>query len=317
VELRQLRYFVTVAEELHFGRAAERLLIGQPAVSQQIRRLERELKLQLFDRTPRTVRLTTAGEAFLPAARAVLTAEDAARAVASGLTAGHSGVLRLGTITGLGARLDRILDVFESQAPGIRLELVAIPVRERLARLADGRLDAAFVRGTVPVPTPELALLPLWQDPLVVAIPARHPLAARETLEFTDLAELPLRLTERRNNPSLVDLVLSNCHAAGFEPIPGPATSSVLQDTLAAIGSGTPMWTVVYAANATITQVPRVAYVPIAPPGLALPTSLAVRQGPHSPGLDLLLAACDATGDTNSGASSGTNNGATSGDQDS
>ncbi|TWF99206.1 LysR family transcriptional regulator [Kitasatospora viridis] len=298
MELRQLRYFVTVAEELHFGRAADRLMIGQPAVSQQIRRLERELKVELFDRNPRTVRLTPAGQSFLPAARAVLTAEDAARAVAADLAAGRLGVLRLGTITGLGERLDRILDAFEHHAPGLRVELVSLPVRERLARLADGRLDAAFVRGAplpgnAPEQSPELTHLPLWQDALVAAVPARHPLAASPAVHLTDLAELPLRLVERRHHPALVDLVVDSCHAAGFQPIPGPA-SQTLQDTLAAIGSGTPMWTVVYAGNARIMRVPRVAFVPFHDPGLALPTSLAVRRGPRSPGLELLLSACDA-----------------------
>ncbi|WP_035800451.1 LysR family transcriptional regulator [Kitasatospora mediocidica] len=296
MELRQLRYFVTVAEELHFGRAAERLLIGQPAVSQQIRRLERELKVDLFDRTPRTVRLTPAGEAFVPAARAVLTAEDAARTVAADLAAGRLGTFRLGTITGLGERLDRILDAFEQHSPGLRVELVALPVKERLAQLADGRLDAAFVRGSIGPDSTEVRHLPLWQDELVAAVPGRHPLAQQPSLSLSDLAELPLRLTERRNHPALVDLVLDGCHRAGFEPIPGP-TSSTLQDTLAAIGSGTPMWTVVYAANARMMRIPRVAFVPFAPPGLALPTALAIRRGvgaapTASAGLDLLLSAC-------------------------
>jgi DNA-binding transcriptional LysR family regulator len=291
VELRQLRYFVTVAEELHFGRAAARLLIGQPAVSQQIRRLERELKVDLFDRTPRTVRLTAAGDAFLPAARAVLAAEDAARAVAADLAAGRLGTFRLGTITGLGERLDRILDAFERQEPDLRVELSALPVRERLARLTDGRLDAAFVRGALPQDSPGLRHVPLWKDELVAAVPARHALAEHAELRLADLAPLPLRLTERRNHPALVDLVLTGCQAAGFEPIPGP-TSSTLQDTLAAIGAGTPMWTVVYAANARIMRIPRVAFVPFAPPGLALGTGLMLRDGPLSPALRLLLTAC-------------------------
>ncbi|WP_329565231.1 LysR family transcriptional regulator [Kitasatospora sp. NBC_01266] len=294
MELRQLRYFVTVAEELHFGRAAERLLIGQPAVSQQIRRLERELKVDLFDRTPRLVRLTPAGEAFLPAARTVLAAEDAAHAVAADLAAGRLGTFRLGTITGLGERLDRILDTFERHAPGLRVELAALPVKERLAQLADGRLDAAFVRGAIPGDSAELRQLPLWQDDLVAAVPARHPLAEGAELSLRDLAELPLRLTERRNHPTLVDLVLNACHTSGFEPIPGP-TSGNLQDTLAAIGAGTPMWTVVYATNARIMRIPRVAFVPFAPPGLRLPVALVVRQGPGTPGLDLLRAACAPT----------------------
>ncbi|MCX4748213.1 LysR substrate-binding domain-containing protein [Kitasatospora sp. NBC_01287] len=291
MELRQLRYFVTVAEELHFGRAAERLLIGQPAVSQQIRRLERELKVELFDRTPRLVRLTPAGDAFLPAARGVLAAEDAARAVAADLAAGRVGSFRLGTITGLGQRLDRILDAFERQAPGLRVELVALPVKERLAQLADGRLDAAFVRGAARPDTPDIRQLPLWQDELMAAVPARHPLATQAELALSELATLPLRLTERRNNPALVDLVLNACQAEGFEPIPGP-TSGNLQDTLAAIGTGTPMWTVVYGGNARIMRVPRVAFVPFRSPGLRLPVALTLRQGPSTPGLDLLRSAC-------------------------
>ncbi|MET9414355.1 LysR substrate-binding domain-containing protein [Streptomyces klenkii] len=294
MELRQLRYFVTVAEELHFGRAAERLVIGQPAVSQQIRRLERELKVELFDRSPRLVRLTAAGQAFLPAARAVLAAEDAARAVAAELAGSGAGVFRLGTVTGLGERLDRVLDAFEKHAPGVRVELVTLPVRERLARLADGRLDAAFVRGAAPAAGTatardgaELRRRMLWEDELMAAIPARHPLAEQPAVGLAELAGLPLRLTERRNHPSLVDLVLESCRRAGFEPVPGPAYSS-LQDTLAAIGSGTPMWTVVYAGNARRMTLPRVTFVPFAAPGLRLPVELVVRGGASSGLLALL-----------------------------
>ncbi|MEH6374034.1 LysR substrate-binding domain-containing protein [Streptomyces sp. KLMMK] len=288
MELRQLRYFVTVAEELHFGRAAERLVIGQPAVSQQIRRLERELKIELFDRTPRLVRLTAAGQAFLPAARAVLAAEDSARAVAAELTSGSRGIFRLGTITGLGERLDRVLEAFGEHAPDVRVELTALPVRERLARLADGRLDAVFVRGGAPVfdsastqGGDELRRRLLWDDELVAAVPARHPLAEQPAVTLAELAALPLRLTERRHHPALVDLVLDGCRKAGFEPTPGPVFSS-LQDTLAAIGSGTPMWTVVYAGNAQLMRLPRVAFVPFSEPGLRLPVELVVRGGASS-----------------------------------
>ncbi|MFE5870807.1 LysR substrate-binding domain-containing protein [Streptomyces roseifaciens] len=288
MELRQLRYFVTVAEELHFGRAAERLVIGQPAVSQQVRRLERELKIELFDRTPRLVRLTAAGQAFLPAARAVLAAEDSARAVAAELNSGSRGVFRLGTITGLGERLDRALEAFGEHAPDVRVELAALPVRERLARLADGRLDAVFVRGGAPVfdsasaqAGDELRRRLLWEDELVAAVPARHPLAEQSTVSLAELAALPLRLTERRHHPALVDLVLDGCRKAGFEPTPGPVFSS-LQDTLAAIGSGTPMWTVVYAGNAQLMRMPRVAFVPFSESGLRLPVELVVRGGASS-----------------------------------
>jgi DNA-binding transcriptional LysR family regulator len=251
MELRQLAYFVTVAEEMHFGRAAERLHIVQSAVSQQIRRLERELGAELFDRSPRHVRLTASGERLLPEARTVLAAADRARAA----VAPPAG-LRIGTSTGLGAHLDGVL--------------------------------AAFVRAVDPVPG--VRVLPLWSDPLVAAVPATHPLAARPEIGIEDLARLPLSITERRNNPALVDLVVGACHDAGFEPVPGPMGGS-LQDTLATIGTR-PLWTVVYASHARVLRNPRVAFVPFRAPGLALSTGLAVSASAEPPHLDALLLAC-------------------------
>ncbi|MGW5105903.1 LysR substrate-binding domain-containing protein [Nocardia sp. NPDC004123] len=287
MELRQLRYFVTVAEELHFGRAAERLHIAQPAVSQQVRRLERDLGVQLLDRSPRRVRLTEAGLRFLPAARGVLAAADQARASVAGLAGARAEVFRLGTVTGLGERLDAVLDAFAEQAPQVQVELVALPVRDRLARVADGGLDAAFVRSPEPGESPELDFLPAWDDPLVVALPAKHALATQDSVRLADLATVPLRLTERRNHPALVDLVLNACVRAGFEPVPAP-TSTTLQDTLAAIGAGSPMWTVVYESNARQVHNTRVAFRPFADAGLTLPIALAVRADAASPNLRLL-----------------------------
>jgi DNA-binding transcriptional LysR family regulator len=283
MELRQLTYFVTVAEELHFGRAAERLHIVQSAVSMQIQRLERELGAELFDRTPRRVRLTAAGERLLPEARAVLAAADRARAA----VAPPPG-LRIGTSTGLGTHLDRVLAAFARHAPDVPVELFSLPVAERLARVAGGQLDAAFVRAVEPVPG--VRVLPLWPDPLVAALPATHPLAGRAEIGVEELAEVPLTLTERRNNPALVDLVVGACHQAGFEPLPGPAGGS-LQDTLATIGAR-PLWTVVYASHARVLHSPRVAFVPFRAPGLALSTGLAVPVAAPPPHLDTLLLVC-------------------------
>ncbi|WP_371660490.1 LysR substrate-binding domain-containing protein [Streptomyces sp. NBC_00280] len=295
MELRQLRYFVTVAEELHFGRAAERLHIVQPTVSQQVQRLERELGVKLFDRSPRQVRLTTAGQQFLPAAKAVLTAEESARAVAAGLAGRAAKTLRVGTVEGMGERLDRVLEAFERQAPGVRVELVSVPVQERLRQVADHRLDAAFVRGPREAEA-GLQYIPVWQDELVAAIPALHPLAGQERLTLAELADLPLRLPERHQHPALVDLVLASCRSSGVQPVPGP-TSTALQDTLATIGSGRPMWTVVYAANAQRLRTRRVAFRPFHPPELALPTAVAVSDSaPLSASLRLLMAASRASG---------------------
>ncbi|GGU18770.1 LysR family transcriptional regulator [Streptomyces violascens] len=283
MELRQLSYFVTVAEELHFGRAAERLHIVQSAVSQQVRRLERELGTDLFDRSPRHVRLTGAGERLLPEAREVLAAAERARAAVRERT-----TLRLGTSTGLGEHLDRVLAAFAGIAPDIAVELVSAPTRDRLAQVADERLDAAFVRS--PQPAPGLRILPLWEDPLVVALPAAHPLASQDETALPDLAALPLCITARRNNPALVDLVVGACHAAGFEPVPGPVSGS-LQDTLATIGLGR-SWTVVYEAHARVLHSPRVAFRPVRAPGLALTTGLAVGADHIPAAVELLLKAC-------------------------
>lgn len=283
MELRQLTYFVAVAEELHFGRAAERLHIVQSAVSQQIQRLERELRAELFDRTPRRVRLTTAGERLLPEARAVLAAAEKARAA----VAPPPG-LRIGTGTGPAEQLDRVLAAFTEQVPDVPIELVALPAEERLGRVAGGQLDAAFVRAAEP--PPGVRVLPLRADPLVAALPAAHPLAAREEIDLTELAGLPLALTPRRNNPALVDLVVDACRRAGFEPLPGPV-SGTLRETLAAVGVR-PLWTVVYASHARVPHSSRLAFVPLRAPGLALPTGLAVPVADATPHLDALVLAC-------------------------
>ncbi|MFQ6395950.1 LysR family transcriptional regulator [Nocardia sp. KC 131] len=296
MELRQLEYFVAVAQDLHFGRAAERLHIGQPAISQQIRRLERELGTDLLDRSPRHVRLTDAGECFLPEAEAVLAAVDRARATIAGHAATRTATLRIGTSAGLGAHLERVLDELIALAPDLAVDLVSAPTRTRLEQVAAGELDAAFLRGGPdPAGLPQLPgvrLIPIWRDPLLAALPAQHPLAHAETVALTDLATLPLRLTQRRNNPALIDLIIGACHSAGVEPLPGP-NSVNLENTLAAIGTGPPSWTLVYASHAARLRTARVAFLPFGEPAeLAMTTFLATRQEAPTEQLKLLLKAC-------------------------
>ncbi|MEV5573596.1 LysR family transcriptional regulator [Spirillospora sp. NPDC052269] len=287
MELRQLRYFVTVAEELHFGRAAERLMIVQSAVSQQIGRLERELGVELFDRSPRHVRLTEAGAVFLPAARAVLSAERRAFDTIGAYVDSRETVLRIGTSRGMGDRLTHVLEALSSR--GYQVELVAVSPEERLRRVAERELDAAFIRGLDDETAHDVRLIPVWQDELLVALPSRHPLADASTLNLGDLARLPLVLTERRANPALVDLVTRSCQDAGFTPVPGPPHST-LQDTLASLAAGADGWTVLYATAADQVRTTRVAFRPVRPP-LSLPAVLVVP--PNTPGrTDALLAAC-------------------------
>ncbi|KNB54313.1 LysR family transcriptional regulator [Streptomyces caatingaensis] len=293
MEIRQLEYFLTVAEELHFGRAAGRLHIVQSAVSQQVRRLERELGVPLFARTTRAVALTEAGRRLLPHAREVLAARNRAREAVEELRAERAVTLRLGTSDGLGARLDGILAGFAGLAPHAQLELVTAATEERLRRVRGGELDAALLRGERPFPGVEL--LPLWEDALMVALPARHDLAVRGTVAMADLAGLPLRLASRARNPALYDLVMRSCEEAGFAPALGPEFTTA-QDTLASVGHGRPSWTVFYAPHADQLPVPGVVFRPLRDPAPVMRAFLAVRPDPPRAELRALIEACHAAG---------------------
>jgi DNA-binding transcriptional LysR family regulator len=289
VEVRQVQYFIAVAEQLNFGRAAQSLSVGQPVVSQQIARLERELGQALFERTSRVVRLTEAGQRFLPEARAVLVAIERARRAVTALERQPTRLLRLGSSTGLGERLERVLEAVRLEAPDLDVELVSAPTRVRLDRVRADQLDAAFVRGIDAAVG--LEIVPIWSDALVVALPAAHPLARGEAIDLAELAGLPLRIVSRRLNQPLVDLVMAGCARAGFEPVLGPRLDS-LPNALAAIGTGTPAWTVLYSAQAHALRSTRVAFRAVAGSGLAMPTALAIRPGAGSRLLGPLLRAC-------------------------
>ncbi|WP_344457745.1 LysR family transcriptional regulator [Actinomadura kijaniata] len=285
MELRQLEYFAAVADEGGFGRAAERLGIVQSAVSQQVRRLERELGVRLFDRSTRHVRLTGDGERLLADARAVLAAGGRLHRSAAELAAGDQGVLRLGVVRGPGDRLYRTLDALAEIAPRLQVRLVRLPPAERVAAVRTGELDAALVRARPEAPG--LELLPVWDDPLLVALPAGHPRAAGSRPTLADLAHLPLRLAPRAANPPFHDLVTGAFRRAGLEPTPGPPFRG-LQETLTEIAAGPPSWTLFYEA-APVPAPSRVAVRPLAEPRLT--TFLAVRPDPPAPPIRHLLAA--------------------------
>ena len=300
MELRQLRYFVTVAEELHFGRAADRLMIVQSAVSQQVRRLERELGVALFDRTPRRVVLTEAGRRFLPEARAVLAAERRAVEAVAQFAEARGGTLRVGTSTGMGERLERLLGAIADLEPSLRVDLVSAPTRERFGQVAAGELDAAFARGGSWVDG--VRFVPVWRDRLVAALAGSAAVSSGGDgpIDIKELASLPLRLTARRNNPALVDLVVGACRDAGFEPVAG-APSTSLQDTLAALAAGIPGWTVLYAGHANQLAPGRVRFLPLMVPGdgdggasrpLSIVTGVVVRAGAAPGKVETLVRAC-------------------------
>ncbi|NUR98556.1 MAG: LysR family transcriptional regulator [Kribbellaceae bacterium] len=287
MEVRQLEFFVAVAEELHFGRAAERLHIGQPAVSQHVARLERELGVQLFDRTTRRVSLTAPGRRLLPEARATLTAFGRLRAAVAEPVDEITGLLRIGTSEGLGDRLDQVLESIATLAPELEVRLVSLPSTDRLAAVHRGELDAAFVRPAAPVP--ELDATAVWNETLVAAVPATHPAAARSLIALADLASTPLRLSPRQANPGLHDFVTGLLRQSGVEPPRGPAIGSVY-DALAEIGAGPPAWTVLYSSAAERLRVNRIAFRRLDLPSLQ--TLVATAPGPRPPAVQLLLDRC-------------------------
>ncbi|MGW0810619.1 LysR family transcriptional regulator [Nonomuraea sp. NPDC002799] len=252
MELRALRYFVTVAEELHFGRAADRLSIAQPAVSRTIARLERELGVRLFDRSPRRVRLTAAGHRVLETAREALAAVDRVRATASE----QGGVMRIGTGTGqFTARLERGIDALRERAPGFGVVLVDLPLTARLNAVRQGDVDLALARGVRSAPG--VRVLPTWTEPLFAVVSARHPAAGRAAVGVADLAGGDLWI------PS-PDSVSASLREAGIEP-PRGRPSGTVQDTLVEVGSDPRGWTVLPADQVAEIRSARVRAIPLAP----------------------------------------------------
>jgi DNA-binding transcriptional LysR family regulator len=224
-ELRQLRYFTVLAEELHFGRAAARLRVAQPALSQAIRRLERRLGFVLFVRTSRRVELTHQGASFLANAQRVFaelrSGVDSGREIAAGrlgnVAIGHTA---LATVT----VLPQVLRHFRERHPLVRLSLRELPSGAQIESLRAGYVDVALVTGTFI--EDGLSSLELQRDPLVALVPSSHRLARRRQVSVASLAEEPFVLFPRDQIPPVHDQILGLCRSSGFEPAIGQVAQS-------------------------------------------------------------------------------------------
>lgn len=217
MELRTLRYFVTLAEELHFGRAARRLAITQPPLSLAILKLEEEIGVALFARTRRHVALTHAGSVFLEQARSVLSRAGEAVQLAQAAHRGEIGRLAIGYMSAsIFTLLPAVLRDFAARHPGVRLDLRELTLPQQLAALRAGDIHAGFVRP--PVMDAELASESLLEEPLRVALPAGHPLAAARRIRALRLASEPFVMFQRSPGLVLHDLVLGFCLQRGFAP---------------------------------------------------------------------------------------------------
>ncbi|MEU3460719.1 LysR family transcriptional regulator [Streptomyces sp. NPDC006733] len=218
MELRQVRYFLTLAEECHFGRAAARLHVAQPALSQQIKQLERELGTPLFHRSTRHVELTEAGRHLIGYARTLLTEADRARAHMTELATGHAGRVSLGFIgTATYDVLPRVARAVRAQLPAVTLELRGELLAPQLADgLLDGTYDLAVCRSGPWTESVHTTLL--RTEPLIAVLPAHHPLAHAERIALASLAEDPFVIHPAQARSAMHDRVLAACRRAGFQP---------------------------------------------------------------------------------------------------
>ena len=215
MELRQLRYFVTLAEELHFGRAAAREHIVQSALSQRLQRLERELGVTLVDRTTHHVRLSAAGAAFLIDARQILAHVERAT-VAAQRAARSTPSLRVGVVDASYDSMPLILHEVQQQHPDLEIHQVEVGVPEQFQRLLDGRLDVGIGRASLAPPAVASELFRL--DPLGVLVAEDHAFAARSDIPVATLATEPLLLSEEIRAPEFNQFVIELCRSVGFIP---------------------------------------------------------------------------------------------------
>jgi len=219
IELRLWRQFIAVAEELHFGRAALRLHMTQPPLTQAIGQLERLLGARLFDRTKRSVQITEAGAVLLPEARELLARAHALPAQARAVAAGAAGRLRLAFVSTIAfGLLPQWVRAFRAAYPQVQLELIEATGDVQLQSLARGDIDAGFMLHSPGFASPELAHLRIAREPLVLALPEQHPLATASSLPLGKVLQEPLVIFPRRILPSLHDAIFGLYHAAGRTP---------------------------------------------------------------------------------------------------
>ncbi|HYP70138.1 MAG TPA: LysR family transcriptional regulator [Variovorax sp.] len=237
IDLRAWRQFVAVAEELHFGRAAQRLNMTQPPVTQAIAQLEKALGVVLFDRTRRRVALTPAGEALLPDVRELLARAQALPQRARAAAAGQVGRVRIGFVSTIGfEKLPDWVREFRQLCPEVALELVEATGDVQLEAFARGEIDAGLMLHSPGAAPAGLARLVVSQEPLALALPARHALARERKLELVRVLDEPLVIFPRRIVPSLHDAIFALYHAAGR--VPQLAQEAIQMQTIVNLVSG-------------------------------------------------------------------------------
>lgn len=285
MELRHLRYFVTVAEELHFGRAAERLFIAQPPLSQQIKQLEAEIGVRLFERTSRRVMLTAAGEVFLKETRAILTRTEQAVELARRADRGEVGRIGVGFVASATyAVLPDVLHRFRVQHPDVELLLDELTAAEQMNALREGRIDVGFARPFIE--DTQIMVESVAREPFIVALPEGHPKATEDDLSLPGLVGEPFIVFPAEPKPSYADTVWALCAGAGFAPQAAQEVHE-MQTALGLVAAGIGMCIV----PASVRNLGRqgVVYRSFREPTPPTELALAYRRGDSSPVLQGFL----------------------------
>lgn len=280
MELRHIRYFLAVAEEQNFTRAAAKLGIGQPPLSQQIRDLENEIGAALFHRVPHGAELTEAGSAFLPEARAAIASAEKAKLAAQRATRGETGRLALGftASSAFNTAVSGTIRRFRGQWPDVSLSLTEMNSNWLMEKLMRQEIDAAFIRPGLEDPK-DVYLKRLADEPMLIALPAHHPLAKLKTVPLAALAGEPFILFPRTVGLSLYDDIVRGCRDAGFELVvtqEAPQIPSVINLVAADLGVS------IVPGSLAHLKLDGVAYRPIEGPPLVARLGLAMLKARRS-----------------------------------
>lgn len=294
MDLRRLRCFVVVSEELHFGRAAARLHIAQPPLTRQISALESELGFRVFDRSTRNVTLTAEGRHFLPYARSVLEQVDLSTAISSKLAAGSAGHLAVGYASSIALSdvFSQGIQAFCSAYPDVQLTVEEGASSSQWSQLVEGRLDIGVSRMQPPGDGTQVQALCLDNEPLVAAVASDSPLARQLQVSLVQLSAYPLIAFPPDYGSGLNEIIETLYRRQGLQPRPGP-TGRQITSIIALVAAGRGVAVV---PQCTRTLVRRgVTYLPLAEPGASAPLLLLTRTHERSPLVRAFVEVIEAT----------------------
>lgn len=289
MEIRHLRYFLAVAEELSFSRAARMLHIAQPPLSQQIRQLERELGTQLFERTSRSVRLTSAGDALVSEAHAIISRTDVIRSRVYAAGGGETGSLSLGCVpAGFAGLMGSIIRPFMTRYPAVQMAVRELNTRAQYDAIETGELDLGLVR--TGIESPKLAARKFYDEHIVLALPTGHRLEDAAEIELADLADDEFVFFSRKVGKWHFDQLVQICQNSGFSPTIAHECDSILaQLSMVASGLGIALVTEL----TTHLRVPGVVYRPISESAARIPLLAVWSADLSNPVRDNLLRALE------------------------